>query len=199
MIVFRVDSRMIGCAESKESTMGRVHTNVCTFMEQINRAHSFLTRPECTACYYHRSNHLMVAKQQQQLLSERSPTIVTPCLTAASICQTVVLRLRIGRKQPTARSMVWCTTYCRASGLTAFQWTFDRLPSSTTSKTTTNESSAASSSPSSFSLFHTAQEVALGEYSGRPLSFTFLVEMEFKTIILMLKACLLGNPIRPYL
>lgn len=84
--------------------------------------------------------------------------------------------------------------YDLLSGLTAFQWTFDRLPSSTTSKTTTNESSAASSSPSSFSLFHTAQEVALGEYSGRPLSFSFPSRDGIQDYHFDVESMLVGQP-----
>jgi hypothetical protein len=48
--------------------------------------------------------------------------------------------------------------YDLVSGLTAFQWTFDRLQLSPTVGT---------------SNFHVTREVALGEYSGRPLTFTF--------------------------
>jgi hypothetical protein len=49
------------------------------------------------------------------------------------------------------------------SGVFAFQWTFDRLPppTVTTSPLSMNRS------------FHTVREVALGQYTGRPLTFTF--------------------------
>jgi hypothetical protein len=46
----------------------------------------------------------------------------------------------------------------RISGLPAFQWTFDRL---------------VYHPPANNNMFHIVREVALGDYAGRPLSFTF--------------------------